>query len=133
MEDTLQKAEFKTPLKRVRHFGAAGHGVEHFIGQKVSALALVILLPLFLVSFALHAKDGAAALAAWLGAPPGALIALAFFAVAAFHMRIGMQTIIEDYVERRALLYLALLANTAVAFIVWGAASFSILLLVFGD
>lgn len=133
MDDTLRKPEFKTPLKRVRHYGAAGHGVEHFIAQKASALGLLIFLPLFLVNFTLNAKDGAAALTAWLASPAGALISLVFFALACFHMRIGMATVIEDYVERPAFRYLALLANTAIAFTVWGAASFSILLLALGS
>lgn len=126
-----RSAALKTPLKRVRHYGAAGHGVEHFIGQKSSALALLVLLPLFLVTFVANARGGADALTAWLGSPPGALISLVFFGAACFHMRIGMQTIVEDYVQNRALLYACLLANTFFAIALWAAVSFSILYIAF--
>ena len=125
------KAEYRTPLKRIRHFGAAGHGVEHFIAQKGSALALIVLLPLFLSTFALNARDGREALTAWLSSPAGALISLLFFGVACFHMRIGMATIVEDYVQSRALRYACLLTNTFFAVALWAAVSFSILFLAF--
>jgi len=34
---------YRTPLGRVRGLGAAKHGVGHFIAQRVSAIALVLL------------------------------------------------------------------------------------------
>ena len=36
-------AGYRTPLGRVRGLGSAKHGVGHFIGQRVSALALIVL------------------------------------------------------------------------------------------
>ncbi len=124
-------SEYRTPLKRIRHFGSAHHGVEHFIAQKASALALLVLVPLFLVSFVLKAEAGADALRAWLGSPAGALIALAFFGAACFHMRVGVAVIVEDYVESKALRYLCLLANSFFVIALWAATSFSILYLAF--
>jgi len=127
----IKVSEYRTPLKRVRYFGAAGHGVEHFIAQKSSALGLIVLLPLFLVSFALNAREGAAGLTAWLGSPAGALVTLAFFTAAAYHMRIGMAAIVVDYVHNRALLYACLLANTFFALALWLSVAFSVLYLAF--
>jgi succinate dehydrogenase / fumarate reductase membrane anchor subunit len=126
-----KSAEFKTPLKRVRHYGAAGHGVEHFIAQKASALALIVLLPLFLGGFALAARGGSDSLVAWLSSPPGALVSLLFFGAACFHMRIGIATIVEDYLHGAGR-YVCLLANTFIAIVLWAAVSLSILFLAFG-
>lgn len=126
-------ADYRTPLKRIRHFGSSHHGVEHFIAQKVTALALLALVPAFLVGFALAARGGAAGVVAWLGSPVGALLGLAFFTVSTWHMRIGMQVVIEDYVQSRPGRYALLIANTFVSLALWGAASFSLLLLALGS
>ena len=45
-------SDFRTPLARARGLGSAKSGVGHFIAQRVSALALVVLIPLFVWSIA---------------------------------------------------------------------------------
>ncbi len=123
----------RTPRKRVRHLGASGHGVEHFVAQRASALALLILAPSFLIPFALAAREGAGPLAAFLGSPLGALLGLAFFTLAALHLRIGIAVIAEDYIARPATRWALVLLATAFAVLVWAVASFSILVLALGS
>jgi succinate dehydrogenase / fumarate reductase membrane anchor subunit len=43
-------SDFRTPLARARGLGSAKSGVGHFIAQRVSALALVVLIPLFVMN-----------------------------------------------------------------------------------
>ncbi|HEY5289546.1 MAG TPA: succinate dehydrogenase, hydrophobic membrane anchor protein, partial [Caulobacteraceae bacterium] len=38
-------SDLTTPLRRARGLGSAKHGVGHFIGQRVSAVALLLLAP----------------------------------------------------------------------------------------
>ena len=40
----------RTPLGKVRGLGSAKHGAGHFIAQRVSAIALIFLVPWFLIS-----------------------------------------------------------------------------------
>lgn len=125
-------ADYRTPLKRIRFFGSAHHGVEHFIAQKSSAIALAVLAPLFLGGIALSAMAGPVALSDWLASPFGALVSIGFFGVATFHMRLGMQVVIEDYVQSTGLRYAALMANSFFTLALWVCVVFSILYLVFG-
>lgn len=90
-------AAIRTPLGRARGLGAAKHGVGHFIAQRVTAIALVLL-----VVWAVFAAIGLSrgdydSAAAWLRAPPNAALASLVAGAAFWHMQLGMRTIIEDY------------------------------------
>jgi len=93
-------AVYRTPLGRARGLGASKHGVGHFIAQRVTAVALVILVIWgLLAALALSNGDYDTA-AAWLRSPLNAALA-SLTAIAAFwHMQLGMRTIIEDYIAR---------------------------------
>jgi succinate dehydrogenase / fumarate reductase membrane anchor subunit len=93
--------DFRTPLSRARGLGSAKSGVSHWWRQRVTAIALVVLVPWLvglLVSL-LGADLEAARIAI---ARPWNVIALAAFLIAAFwHAKLGMQVVIEDYVHTR--------------------------------
>ena len=95
-------ANFRTALGRARGLGSAKHGVGHFIGQRVSAVAL-ILLALWGVGSALTlAKGGYDGARVWMASPVNAVL-IALLAVAGFyHVQLGMRTIIEDYIQKPA-------------------------------
>ena len=42
-------ADLRTPLSRAKGLGAAKSGSGHFIAQRVSAVALIVLIPVFCV------------------------------------------------------------------------------------
>ena len=91
-------ASYRTPLGQVRGLGAAKHGVGHFITQRVTGMALIVL-----VLWAIAAAIGVGAFSygdtvAWLRSPWNAVPAALLIGVAFLHMNIGMRTIIEDYV-----------------------------------
>jgi succinate dehydrogenase / fumarate reductase, membrane anchor subunit len=90
----------RTPIKRARGLGSSHSGTHHFWLQRLSALALIPLSIWFIVAL-MTELIGAdrAGVAAWLQGPVTALL-LASLVVALFvHARLGMQTIIEDYVH----------------------------------
>lgn len=122
----------RTPLKNVRHLGSAKEGADHFWKQRVTAVANVFL-GLFLVWLiaSLVGADHAGVKAA-LSNPLIALAMLALIVSGTIHMRLGMQTIIEDYVNGEAAKIVLLMLNTFFAAFIALASIFAILKLSFG-
>ena len=93
-------ATIRTPLGRALGAGASKHGVGHFIVQRTTAIALVVLVTWALVAAPAIARGGYEAATAWLRSPVNAAGA-SLLAIAAFwHMQIGMRVIIEDYIAK---------------------------------
>ncbi|HWD68180.1 MAG TPA: succinate dehydrogenase, hydrophobic membrane anchor protein [Caulobacteraceae bacterium] len=121
-----------TPLRRARGLGSAKHGVGHFIGQRVTAVALLLLSPWALWSGAHLAGRDYAAVRAWLGSPVNASLLILVVLAGLYHGQLGMRVIIEDYVERPLTRTLLLIANAFVAALGATIATVSILGVMFG-
>lgn len=104
-------ASLRSPLRTVRGLGAAKHGAEHFIAQRVSAVALALLAPWFVISIALTMGAGYDAARAWVAQPLNALLLIALIVAAFYHMRLGLQVVIEDYIQKPAAKAALLLLN----------------------
>lgn len=117
---------YRTPLKNVRGYGASRSGVRHFIGQRVSAILLALIVPWFLysVTFAIH--QDYENIRRWVALPWNAALLVAFFGAGTFHMQLGMQTVAEDYTNG-ILRHLLLILNVFGAFAVSILAILSIL------
>jgi succinate dehydrogenase / fumarate reductase membrane anchor subunit len=125
-------AAIRTPLARVRGLGSAKEGTDHFWRQRVTGLANIVLVTLltgFIVS--LVGSDYATVKAA-LRIPAVSILFLLFILSGTYHMRLGMQTIIEDYVHGEGAKLLLLVLNTFFAILVALASVFAILKLSFG-
>ncbi|MBM3606998.1 MAG: succinate dehydrogenase, hydrophobic membrane anchor protein [Alphaproteobacteria bacterium] len=92
-------ASMRTPLGQVRHFGSARSGTKHAWRMRVTSIALLPLTLAF-VWFVLTVvgKDYAAVRAA-IANPVWSIVLLLFLGAGVYHMMLGMQTIIEDYVH----------------------------------
>ncbi len=124
--------QMRTPMRRVRGLGAAHSGTGHFWHQRVtSAAGVVLTIALVVIAISLLGRNHAAAVQI-LGSSPVAVIMLLFIINSAYHMWIGMQEIILDYVHEDKLKLLALMANTFFVVAVAAAACFAILKLSFG-
>jgi succinate dehydrogenase / fumarate reductase membrane anchor subunit len=118
--------DYTTPLGRARGLGSAKHGVGHFIGQRVSAVALIFLL-LWGVTSALGLAGGGYARARlWLASPVDAVLLVLLAIAGFFHTRIGMAVIIEDYIGRPATKAALLILNT---FVCWGGMALTVICL----
>jgi succinate dehydrogenase / fumarate reductase membrane anchor subunit len=100
---------FRTPLKNARGLGSAKGGIEHFILQRVTAAANVVLIS-FLIYAALHLVGASRAeVKDFFSQPLAAICGILLAFSASIHMRIGMQVVIEDYVYGGAKVLLLLL------------------------
>jgi succinate dehydrogenase / fumarate reductase, membrane anchor subunit len=89
----------RTPLGRVRSLGSSHSGTRDFWRQRLTAVAMTLLIvPVVVIVLMLLGRNHAGA-AQILGQLPIAIILLLFIVASAWHMRIGMQIIIEDYVH----------------------------------
>ena len=122
----------RTPLGRVLGHGSARSGTEHFVRQRLTAIAnvpLTIAAVLIVISLIGHNH---AAVVQILGSSPVAIIMLLFIISASYHMKIGMRVIIEDYVHDEAAKYALLIASTFFAVVVGFSSIYAILKLSFG-
>lgn len=122
----------RTPLRNVRGLGSARSGTGHFWRQRLTAVANVPLTIAFVVIVVSLLGRNHAAAVQIIGSPVVAIIMLLFIASVTYHMRIGMQVIIEDYVHQESLKLLLLLANTFFAIVVAFGCGYAILKLSFG-
>jgi succinate dehydrogenase / fumarate reductase membrane anchor subunit len=102
----------RTPIGRVRGLGAAHSGTKDFFRQRLTALAMVVLfIPALVVIMMLLGRSHAAAVQI-LGSPLVAIIMILFIIASTWHMKLGMQVVIEDYVHDEKLKLAAVIGNT---------------------
>ena len=122
----------RSPLGRISHFGSARSGTTHFWRQRLTAVANV---PLTIAAVAivigLFGRNHAAVVRI-LGSSFVAIVMLLFILTSVYHMWLGMQVIIEDYVHDERLKFMTLMSNTFFCFAVGLTAAFAILNLSFG-
>jgi succinate dehydrogenase membrane anchor subunit len=122
----------RTPMRRVRGLGSARSGTAHFWYQRVTSVAgIPLTIGLMLIITALLGRTHAAVVQI-LGSPIVAIVMLLFIINTAYHMWIGMQEIILDYVHEERWKLLSLMANSFFVFGTGLASIYAILKLSFG-
>jgi succinate dehydrogenase / fumarate reductase membrane anchor subunit len=121
-----------TPARRVRGLGSARSGTTTFWHQRITSVAgIPLTIAVIVIAIALLRSNHAGAVQI-LGSPLIAVIMLLFIITIAYHMWIGMQEIIVDYVHDEGLKFVTLLGNTFFVFALAFASCFAILKLSFG-
>jgi succinate dehydrogenase / fumarate reductase membrane anchor subunit len=125
--------QYRTPLNRVRGLGAAHTGTEHFWRERITSLAAIPLV-LFLIVFVL-AEIGAdyVDLMETIRNPFVTVGLLLAIVTVGYHMWLGMQVIVEDYIESKVWRTGVLLASTFYCAVVSVAAAYAVLKISFGN
>ncbi len=121
-----------TPLGQVRGTGAAGHGGEHWMRERMTSAALLLLGLWLIVSLILLPRLDRLTLTEWLQSPSGAVPMAALVVIGFIHSVDGLKTVIDDYVHDEGS---RLLAHAILTFVGIGAgalALFSLARIAFG-
>ncbi len=101
----------RTPLARVRSLGSSHSGTSDFWRQRLTAVAMTVLIvPVIVVVLMLIGSNQAFAKQTF-SSLPIAIIMLLFIVASAWHMKIGMQVVIEDYVHNEKIKLASVMAN----------------------
>ena len=96
-------AKFRSPLHQAKGLGSAKSGVGHFWWQRVTAIALALLVPYIVFLLACVGVADVETLRATIAHPWNAIL-FTVFAIALFwHAKLGLQVVIEDYIHHRGL------------------------------
>lgn len=109
--DSQSPKTMRTPLSRVRYLGASHSGTSDFWRQRLTAVAMTLLIvPVIVVVLMLIGSNQAGAKQIF-SSLPIAIIMLLFIVASAWHMKIGMQVVIEDYVHNEKIKLASVMAN----------------------
>jgi succinate dehydrogenase / fumarate reductase membrane anchor subunit len=104
-------SSMRTPLGRVRNLGSSHSGTTDFWRQRLTAVAMALLIvPVIVIVLMLIGRNHAGATQI-LSSLPIAIILVLFIIASAWHMKIGMQIVIEDYVHSETLKLVSVMAN----------------------
>lgn len=128
----MKSTSIRTPLGKVRGLGSAKSGTEHWWEMRLTSIALLPLtLAAIVIVISLIGRNHAAVVQI-LGSPLVAITMLLFVWTVTLHMRLGLQSVIEDYVYGKAMKTALLIANTFLTIVLWLACTYAILKLSFG-
>ncbi len=105
----------RSPLGRARGMGAAKSGIGHWWAQRVTATALAPLSLWFLYNVVGYGSVSHEAVLFWAGGPVTIVLLLALVLATFYHLQLGLQTVIEDYVHADGPRVISLLAMKGVA------------------
>jgi succinate dehydrogenase / fumarate reductase membrane anchor subunit len=88
-----------SPLGKVRGLGSAREGGEHWLTERVTSIALLLLGTWLIASLLFLPKLDRQTIIEWLRAPSGAIPMALFIIVGLRHALDGMKVVVDDYVH----------------------------------
>ena len=118
---------FETPQHKVEGLGSAHSGVGHFKHQRVTAIALIPLTLWFGVSALGLVGAKEVSVLIFLSNPLNAVLLGAFILISLYHLALGVQEVITDYVPHEGFKLFLMFCNYGFAFVVAAACAVAIL------
>lgn len=108
--------KYEAPLKTAKGLGSAHDGVDHWLKQKVTAIANIPLI-LWLI-WSIVALQGAsyAQFTSWLAQPLNAILMILTIISVMAHAKLGAQVITEDYIRCKCMKKIKLIGQKLVFF-----------------
>jgi succinate dehydrogenase / fumarate reductase membrane anchor subunit len=128
----MSDRSLRTPLAQARGLGSAKGGTHHFWLQRLTAIALVPLTVWFALSVASLATVDLPAVVTWMKSPLSALLMLSFLLAGFWHMKLGLQVVIEDYVHSEWRKVTCLILNNLISMFLALAATLAVLKMLLG-
>jgi succinate dehydrogenase / fumarate reductase, membrane anchor subunit len=116
----------RTPRAKIEGLGSAHSGTAHFWHQRMTAVALVPLSIWFVSSALAYVGAPGGAVAAYFAQPINAVPMFLFIVATTYHMSLGLQTIIEDYVHDEGVKIALLMLNRFAAWALGSASGFAL-------
>lgn len=98
-----------TGIGRVRGLGSARHGAHHWLAQRYTAVGNLLLVLWLLVSLATLPGLDYQSVTGWVANPLVAVPLMLMLVSIFWHLRLGMQVMLEDYVHDKGLNFFAIL------------------------
>nr|WP_295743686.1 succinate dehydrogenase, hydrophobic membrane anchor protein [uncultured Acidocella sp.] len=92
----------RSQLGRARGLGSAKHGAAHWWAERVTSVALLPLSLYFVVSVIMLLGADAHAMHAYMAEPWNSALFLALIIIMFYHLSMGLQVVVEDYVPNEA-------------------------------
>jgi len=92
-------SSLQTPLHRVEGLGAAHSGTGHFWRERLTSLALIPLSLWFAYALLGLIDTNEVAVVSFLAHPWNAILMAAFVVISFYHLALGLQVVIDDYVH----------------------------------
>jgi succinate dehydrogenase / fumarate reductase, membrane anchor subunit len=89
----------RSPLGRAIGLGSAKEGVEHWWMQRITAVALVPLMLWFVIAVIGLVGAELETVQNWVSRPLPAILLMLLLIASFYHMSLGLQVVIEDYVH----------------------------------
>ena len=124
--------KLRTPLSQIQGLGSAKSGTGDFLHQRMTAVALLPLAFWFAIAALAQVGASHASVMAFLANPINAVLMFLFLSTALYHMTIGLQIIIEDYVHAEGLKLLCVILVRLGAFAIWAFVTLALLRLALG-
>lgn len=122
-----EKGGLKTPTARARGLGSAKSGLDHWLAQRITAVANLVLGLWLLCSLVCNRDASYTEAVLWMSEPVNAVAMILFVISSFYHAVLGMQVVTEDYIHHEGFKIVKLLGQRLVFFGLAVAAIFSIL------
>jgi succinate dehydrogenase / fumarate reductase, membrane anchor subunit len=121
----------RSQLSRARGLGSAKSGLHHWWMQRITAMALLPLSLYFVLSVLMLAGASRAEMAAFMAEPWNTVLYLCLIIALFYHLSLGLQVVIEDYVHNEAKRRGTTLVMNAIIVVLGLASAVSVLKLAF--
>lgn len=117
----------KSPLARARGLGSIKEGADHWLGQRITAIANIPLVLWFVYSIITLKGASYAEFTGWLSHPINAILMILLILSVFYHARLGSQVITEDYIHNEGFKFFKLIGQKLFFYAAGVACIFSIL------